>query len=228
MKRTKKPSRSIQYRLLADRNLQRLSLRKVTDRLKGAKKSPRSRSKNATAEKTSKQFSWATTSGALALAMMCVVVAAALVTARQAPPRVKGSHAEGPPAAVALPGAPREREAKKPTTGKALAIVGFTPAVEPSPQAPLDAAGTVTITGCIELDDETFRLADISGVDAPTSRSWRSGFLRKRPAKVELVDATHTLRLPNHVGRRVAATGTLIDGEMRAHSLRRVATSCKS
>jgi len=160
--------------------------------------------------------------------MICVVVAAALVTARQAPPLAEGTHAEAPPAAVALLGTPRQREAKKPTNAKASATVGFKAAVEPSPQAPLDDAGAVTITGCVELDEETFRLADISGVDAPTSRSWRSGFLRKRPSKVELVDATNTLRLPNHVGRRVAATGTLIDGEMRAHSLRRVATSCRS
>lgn len=84
------------------------------------------------------------------------------------------------------------------------------------------------MTGCLELDEETFRLADVSGVDAPKSRSWRSGFLRKRPAKVELVDATKTLRLPSHIGRRIAATGTLIDGEMQAHSLRLVAASCRS
>jgi hypothetical protein len=228
VKKTKKPKRSIQYRLLADRKLQRLSLRKVTERLKEAKKPSRSRSKNAVTAKASTKFAWATSSRVIVLAMICVVVAAALVTARQAPPRGESAHTEAPPAAVALPGIPRERGAKKPIVGKSSATAPLKAAVESSPQADLHGAGAVTITGCLELDEETFRLADVSGVDAPASRSWRSGFLRKRPAKVELVDATNTLRLPNHVGRRIAATGTLSDGEMRAHSVRRVATSCRS
>jgi hypothetical protein len=40
------------------------------------------------------------------------------------------------------------------------------------------------------------------------------------------LDATNKLRLPSYVGQRVAATGTLINHEMRAHSLQRVAASC--
>jgi hypothetical protein len=40
------------------------------------------------------------------------------------------------------------------------------------------------------------------------------------------MDATHTLNLPDHVGQRVTATGTLTDREMQAQSLRQVAASC--
>lgn len=231
VKRGKGPSRSIQYRLLADRKLQRLSLRKVTERLKRAKKAPRSiRPKKVVPAKAATTFAWATSSRAIVLAMICVIVAAALVTARQDPPRAVVEHTGPPSAGIALPkNTSSQREAKKPVTAKDSAAVPLKAAVEsPPPQAELHDAGAVTMTGCLELDEGTFRLADVSGVDAPKSRSWRSGFLRKRPARVELVDATNMLRLPNHVGRRIAATGTLIDGEMRARSLRLVAASCRS
>jgi hypothetical protein len=85
---------------------------------------------------------------------------------------------------------------------------------------------SVTITGCVANDEATFWLKDTSGADAPKSRNWKSGFLKKRPAPIELLDATHALRLPNYVGQRVAATGTLVNREMRAHSLQRVGSSC--
>ena len=93
-------------------------------------------------------------------------------------------------------------------------------------KAAVETVASVTITGCLANDDDTFLLKDTSGVDAPKARSWRSGFLKKRPATVELLDATNALRLPNYVGQRVAATGMLVNHEMRAQSLRRVAASC--
>jgi hypothetical protein len=86
----------------------------------------------------------------------------------------------------------------------------------------------VTISGCLERDDETFRLKDTSGADAPRSRSWKSAFLKKGSARVEVVDASKRLKLTNHVGQRVSVTGTLSDGEMQIRSLRRVATSCRN
>jgi len=99
-------------------------------------------------------------------------------------------------------------------------------AMESTSNAASRTATSVTITGCVANDDETFWLKDTSGADAPKSRNWKSGFLRKRPAPIELLDATHALRLPNYVGQRVAATGTLVNREMRAHSLQRVGSSC--
>lgn len=86
----------------------------------------------------------------------------------------------------------------------------------------------VTIAGCLERDDETFRLKDTSGADAPRSRSWKSAFLKKGSAPVEVVDASKRMKLTNHVGQRVSVTGTLSDGEMQIRSLRRIAASCKN
>ena len=84
----------------------------------------------------------------------------------------------------------------------------------------------VTITGCLELESESFWLKDTSGIGTPTARSWRSAFLRKRPARIELVDATNALPLPTYVGQRVAATGLLVNREMQTRSLYRVGGSC--
>ena len=88
------------------------------------------------------------------------------------------------------------------------------------------AAAPVTITGCVELDNNTFRLKDTSGAEAPKSRSWKSGFLKKGQAKIELVDAGHGANLAGQVGRRVSVTGTLDEREMQVRSVRRIAASC--
>jgi hypothetical protein len=84
----------------------------------------------------------------------------------------------------------------------------------------------VTITGCLERSDETFKLTDTSGTSSPTSRSWKSGFLKKRPAHIEVVDSVKRLNLASHVGERVSVTGTLVDREMHAGSVQRVSSSC--
>jgi hypothetical protein len=84
----------------------------------------------------------------------------------------------------------------------------------------------VTIAGCLEFDDATFWLKDTTGGNVPKSRSWKSGFLRRRPSSIQLVDGTHTLNLKTYVGQRVEATGMLLNREMRARSLQPVAASC--
>jgi len=86
----------------------------------------------------------------------------------------------------------------------------------------------VTITGCLEIstDGDTFRLNDLEGADAPKSRSWRTGFLKKRPAPVTLVEPPDRLTLTSNVGRRVAATGQLASHELKVSSLRVVGSSC--
>ena len=86
---------------------------------------------------------------------------------------------------------------------------------------------SVTITGCLEMDNEAFRLKDTTGVDVPKARGWKSGFLKKKAATIELVDAAKTMKLPDHVGERVVVTGVLVDREMQVRSLRRIAASCK-
>jgi hypothetical protein len=117
-----------------------------------------------------------------------------------------------------------------PVATAAEPVVNSTPkaaAAESITKAAVESVASVTITGCLELDEETFWLKDTSGVDAPASRSWRSGFLKKRPSRIELLDATNALKLLSYVGQRVAATGTLENREMQMRSLRRLAASCR-
>jgi|RhiMetdeSRZDD1v2_1073273.scaffolds.fasta_scaffold83764_3 hypothetical protein len=93
-----------------------------------------------------------------------------------------------------------------------------------------NAAATtrVTITGCLERDSDSFRLTDTAGSSSPQSRSWKTGFLKKRPAKLDVVDGSNRLNLSRHVGSRVSVTGTLLDKEITASSVQRVAASCKA
>jgi hypothetical protein len=90
-----------------------------------------------------------------------------------------------------------------------------------------ETSSLVTITGCLESDDQIFKLKDTTGLDAPTSRSWKTGFLKKRSASVDVTDTANGVSLTNHVGQRVALTGTLVDREMNVRSVRRIADSCK-
>ncbi len=116
-----------------------------------------------------------------------------------------------------------QREAAEPTVKKAVAQFETK---NTASTAPAHEPAAVTITGCLERDAETFRLEKTTGADAPKSRNWKSGFLKKRAASIEVVDAAHRLQLPNQVGRRVRVMGVLVDREMRARSLQRVSGSC--
>jgi hypothetical protein len=110
-------------------------------------------------------------------------------------------------------------------TAPVASTVDTTRAVD-APAETRVAAQIVTIAGCLAQDGDSFRLKDTSGADAPKSRSWKTAFLHKGPASLEVVDSSHHLKLTNHVGERVSVTGTMMDGEMQVRSLRRVATSC--
>ena len=101
----------------------------------------------------------------------------------------------------------------------------------PAPASVSSGAGgamPVTITGCLEVsvDQAAFRLTDTEGADAPRSRGWRSGFLKRRPAPVALVEPPDRLALQTQVGRRVAATGLLTSHDLRVSALRVVGASC--
>jgi hypothetical protein len=90
---------------------------------------------------------------------------------------------------------------------------------------PEEPATPVTLAGCVERTGEGFWLKNASGDGAPTSRSWKSGFLRKKSLSVELIDRGYTHRLATYVGQRVETTGVLVDREMRVKALR-VLGSC--
>ena len=101
-----------------------------------------------------------------------------------------------------------------------------TVAETPAPTGGVVALNEVTITGCLEIstDEESFRLTDTDAT--PKSRSWRTGFLKKRSATVDLVAPSDTLTLQRQVGRRVAATGVLTSRELKVSAVRVVGASC--
>lgn len=285
-KKAKKPSPSIRYLLSADRRLQRLSLRKISDRMKGKK--PVSRTRRAPGPaRTPKPIlpSLAIGPGAIVLGLAFAVGAAVLIGARQAAPVAVETNAMNaddaaptmdapvepkpvvtePAARVAKPAAPVQEverrvaaePAKKSPAMSLATSTPFRPAASGPPAAPQTPAPApaefartatstpvvaeeipsersddevssvvTTISGCLGSDGDTFRLKDASGADVPKSRSWKSGFLKKRSVGIVLVDAGRTLHLATYVGQRVAATGSLVDRELRARSVRRLASSC--
>lgn len=202
-------------------------------RMKRIKKAPRAKTAARLAESKgtvntaeTTRFKWMTSSHAIVLGMIFVVVTAALLTAREDVPQpaVEVEHEElTAMAATVENNATRAFETKKP------AAVNKTPAAttpEPPAASMTQAAGpqpestsVATITGCLENDEGSFQLTDASGAGAPTARSWKSGFIKKRAAHVELVDAVG-LNLRQYTGRRVAVTGTLVERDMRARSVR--------
>ena len=111
----------------------------------------------------------------------------------------------------------------EPTTKPAIEPAA---SMNPTPDAAAQNAAPVTIQGCLQAGNEGFWLKNTSGADAPASRSWKSGFLKKRAASIEVVDATDSLRLANDLGQHVAATGLLTSRRLQARSLHRVAGSC--
>lgn len=226
-------------------------------RVKRAKTSSRtkkparsSRSKKPAAVSASSHVAWDARARAIVLGVFSVVVAVALLSAREETPRPASERTDMPIATAALGmDIPLRTEMAKPAMAKATppavehepaafsgskstqdegSAFAETPALasraftdtRATPEAQPESAAAVTVTGCLESDSGEFRLTDVSGAGAPTARSWKSGFLRKRTASIELEDAVGTLSLRNYVGRRISTNGTLIDREMHARTVR--------
>jgi hypothetical protein len=162
------------------------------------------------------RLTWGNGAAPIVVAVTCILVAAILIAANQPSQTAESASAE--PAAQT--GAMKAGVSSQPVAANG--------GVESETKALVKASAPVTITGCLERADATFRLKDTTGADAPKGRSWKSGFLKKSSASVDLVDPPNGLKLPAYVGQRVAVTGTLVDREMRVRSLKRVATSCGS
>ena len=270
VKKTKTSPRGIRYLLSVDQKLQKISLRRISGRVKKAKRPPRTIPlKNSVGTESSVSTPQSLSSRAIVLGMMCVVAVAALVAARQPATLLNVARGDAmleASAALRIPPVPAQLDVKDIVVPQALTPVTAVadapsvrvapmekavaaPVVEPTAKSPLvesprvesssaaavesvaqadgQNAAAVTITGCLQRDKETFWLRDPSGeMEVPKSRSWKSGFLKKRSSRVELVAAASTLKLPDYVGERVAATGTLMDREIQARSLRRISTSC--
>ena len=270
-KALKKPARSIQYLLSADRRLRRLSMRRIPARLRRARKQRSIRSEEPqrpTAFVRPPSLNVAT----IALAVVGIIAAAG-IAARQSvnrsnlaataslvtgsaqsektpsPPKVdtkKITISDTPTARSAInPTAADASAAKRPareSANKSASPIGRSPKTdspatagaslvsvpsEDTTSATTRAEATpVTLSGCLQVTDGTFWLKDTQGEAAPKSRSWKSGFLKRRSSPVELVDAADALKLSSHVSQRISVTGLLLDTQMRARSLQTVAASC--
>lgn len=164
---------------------------------------------------------WMRTFGAetIFIALMCVMAAAMLIAAAHG----TSETSERPRVAVEPEAVlPQPEPAKLASVGAPVATTDDT-----QPESVGTTARMTTVSGCLERSDESFRLKDTTGADAPKARSWKSGFLRKSAASIDIVDASHRLRLSNHLGQRISVTGTLEDRSMQARSLQRIAGSCK-
>jgi hypothetical protein len=123
--------------------------------------------------------------------------------------------------------------AEKPKASNENATIITAQATDPELTAPQESAkiaapvaSPVTISGCLARDGAGFALKDTAGANAPKSRSWKKGFLKKGSADIELLDSANRLKFKDHVGHRVSVTGILNEREMQARSMQRVSGVC--
>jgi hypothetical protein len=133
------------------------------------------------------------------------------------------AEAPSPTAAVAAIDEALGKEDSSTTFAVSASIIADPASVSVDPVAP----GAVTVTGCLEsTGSNRFRLTDTQGIDAPRSRSWRSGFLKKRSTIVNLVAPPDPYTLQTQLGQRIAATGQMTDHELRVTSVQVTGARC--
>jgi hypothetical protein len=180
------------------------------------------------------------------LASACLVSATlALVQFRPSPQQSPAIDAQ--PQLTALEQPVADAPIARPAAKKAVATTSRRPAATASTTLPVPvksdvttvvtapaprnqegvAPSIVTISGCLEQNDERFRLKDTTGDNAPKGRSWRSGFLRRNASTIDVIDQADRHHLPTYVGQRVSVTGMLVDREMQVRSVSIVAESCQ-
>jgi hypothetical protein len=84
-----------------------------------------------------------------------------------------------------------------------------------------------TLTGCLQAHGSKYVLTDLQGYVGSTSRSWKTGFIKKTPKDIEVVSESSTLKLKDHVGHQVTVTGVQDHPvRMKARSIKQLAPSC--
>jgi hypothetical protein len=195
------------------------------------KKAKRSKTSSVAKKKSPRTKAKGGTVGVIAVALMSVALVAVMIAARQssdAPPKIAASNL-GPEVIVEAPAkvSPSKVSTIVPSETSTAGVVSADESgAEPAANASAAKKSPVTIAGCLVRADEAFRLKDTSGADAPRSRSWKSGFLKKGSASVDLVESGSGMKLRENVGKRVSVTGMLSDRQMRVQSVRPVAPSC--
>jgi hypothetical protein len=132
-----------------------------------------------------------TVAGTAALAILLATVQ--IDTSAQSKPPVKT-----PVKAAPAKPAPAKAAPAKAAPAKVVAAPVAVVPVDPN---------TVTMIGCLESDGSNYRLADVQGNQAPKGRSWKTGFVTKKTKNIDLVGVPASLKLQDHVGRKVSVSG---------------------
>jgi len=161
--------------------------------------------------------------GAMLVVAICLTGAVIVIAAHEMKPstRIPSTNAQTETEIAAVPS----------TTAAASAVASPVPVptiMTEAADAKTSATNTapVTIYGCLERSNDSYRLIDTDGADAPKARSWKTAFLKKGAASVELVDPGNRARLSSQVGHRLGVTGTMVEKQLHVRSIRRIASSC--
>lgn len=239
-KKDKRPA--LRYLLSADHRLRKLSLKKLSQQPKKAAGTKRaSRSKAVERPAAPMAWLWSAKSRAVGLTAVGLVAAVTLFAAGDGSERPDAADEIGTPASeprmMSGTGSPAPARAAKPVTPAKLRTpertkpaAAVTPVADagissaPAPES--EAPGSVTVTGCLAKSKDGFWLKNASGAELPKARSWRTGFVKKNSPRIDVVPASATVNLASHVGRRISAAGVLADHELRARTVRRIASTC--
>ena len=172
------------------------------------------------ASPSKRQFS----TGAMLVAAMCLTGAVIVIAAHGKTSSSRTTATDTRPADSEVVSA----QPKPATVNAAMVALPESTAKPETDAAKTSAANTapVTIFGCLERSNDTYRLTDTDGVDAPKARSWKSAFLKKGAATVEVVDPGNRAHLSSQIGHRVGVTGTLTERQLQVRSIRRISSSC--
>ena len=191
-------------------------------------KAPATPNKSASASRArSKKSKQPFSARTMVIAAMCVAGAVIAIAAHEMTPApriasTESRSADVPTAAIE----PKPMATTMRSDDSASAAIPGTD--EAAAKATAASSGPVTIFGCLEHSNDTYRLTDTDGVDAPKARSWKTAFLKKGSASVEVVDPGNRAHLSSQVGHRVGVTGTLSDRQLQVRSIRKISSSCAS
>jgi hypothetical protein len=130
-------------------------------------------------------------------------------------------------AAMSNRSTPAKRESAPSKTIQASA--SYEPLAVASKPSSTDAkpAADSTYVGCLrsEGDGQKLVLTEVGGKDVPQSRNWKTMFVTKKSAKLEVRPAG-TLSLRQHVGQTVQVSGRRVDDRIAARSVKVVGATC--
>jgi hypothetical protein len=198
---------------------------KKSARSKATASSKKSSTAAGARSKKSKTPSWPMSAGTMLLAAICVTGAVIVIAAHELTPAPRAASIDTDSEPVAASDAAKTTPSS-PATVTESAMAKAPESDTPEVKGTVGRTAPITVFGCLERSESTFRLTDTDGVDAPKARSWKTAFLKKGSASIEVVDPGNGLRLASHVGQRLSVTGTLADRQMRVRSLRRISASC--